>query len=117
MKVVDHAEGAWTLYRLGQDLFLEVTCRGGTFAYSVLVRLDGTETHAYGMGGREYATSLAAGIRASMAAGASPYSARDVAGLYSDKVAAAMEAWHARPADTSAGTQAAPSPDDGTVPT
>src|SRR5690349_11306572 len=100
MKVVDHAEGAWTLYRLGQELFLEAACHRGAFGFSVLIRLDGDETHAYGMGGRHYAGTLATSIRTSMANDEPTYAKRDVAGLYSDKVAAAVEAWHARVPDT-----------------
>src|SRR5690349_13506312 len=100
MKVVDHVPDSWTLFRQGQELFLDAHCSRGGFGFSVLVRLDANETYAFRAGdGHAYIEGLAHEIAGSMATAgdASPYKARDVAPLYSDRVASALEAWHAGP--------------------
>jgi hypothetical protein len=114
MKVVDHVAGAWTMYVQGQDLFLEAACVRGAFGFSVLLRLDADETHAFGVDGRTYAGQLAAAVRTSMMGSGSPFAARDVATLYSDRVATAMEAWRA---STEAATATSIVPGDGALPT
>jgi hypothetical protein len=98
MKVIDHVPDAWTLFRQGQELFLDAHCQRGAFGFSVLLRLDAEETYAYRVDGHAFAEALARAIAVSMAGGGeSPYRSRDVAPLYSDRVAVALEAWHARP--------------------
>jgi hypothetical protein len=99
MKVIDHLTDAWTLFRQGQELFLDTHCQRGGFGFSVLIRLDAQETYAYRTDGHAFVEQLARDIAASIATAgaASPYQARDVAPLYSDRVASALEAWHAAP--------------------
>lgn len=97
MRVIALSSPDWILFGEGQALFLEVHCRRGVFAHSVLLRLDAEETRGYGSHGREYIASLARAIQVAAAGDGAPYRARDVAALYSDKVAGAMEAWEALP--------------------
>jgi hypothetical protein len=104
MKVIEHGPGAWYLFVQRQELFLEVQCQGGAFAHSVLLRLDADETRAYGIEGRVFLDALAQAVRAAIAGDGGPYRGRDVAGLYSDKIAGAMEDWlAARTGDTPGG--------------
>jgi hypothetical protein len=93
MRVVEHGPDAWVLYAEGQALFVEVNCQRDAFAHSVLLRLNAEETRAYGMGGRLFLDDLAQWVRSAEAAVDGPYRKRDVAGLYSDKIAGAMEDW------------------------
>jgi hypothetical protein len=93
MRVIEHGPNAWVLLAEGQALFLEVDCKRGAFAHSVLLRLNAEETRAYGMEGRGFLDALAQWVQAAEAAPDGPYRKRDVAGLYSDKIAAAMEDW------------------------
>lgn len=113
MKVIDHVPDAWTLFRQGQELFLDAHCLRGGFAFSVLIRLDADETYAYRTDGHAFAEGLAHTIAASMAmqGAESPYRPRDVAPLYSDRVALALEEWHAaNPPEADAATSAAGGP-------
>ena len=101
MKVIEHGPNAWFLYAEKQALFLEVDCKRDAFAHSVLLRLNAEETRAYGIEGRTFLDAHAQWVRAAEAAPDGPYRKRDVAGLYSDKIAEAMEAWLAdRTGDT-----------------
>ena len=93
MRVIEHGPNAWHLLAEGQALFLEVQCRGGSFAHSVLLRLDADETRAYGIEGRMFLDALAQAVQAAIAGDGGTYRKRDVAGLYSDKIAGAMEDW------------------------
>ena len=93
MKVIEHGPNAWHLFAQRQELFLEVHCRGGAFAHSVLLRLDADETRAYGIEGRVFLDALARAVQAAIAGDGGSYRKRDVAGLYSDKIAGAMEEW------------------------
>ena len=70
----------------------------GHFGYSVLIRLDAQETTDYCVDGRAFLGRLAQAIqdtRTGQRGSTSPYQARDVAPLYSDKIASAVEAWQA----------------------
>ena len=96
MRVVEHGPDAWILYAEGQALFLEVDCKRDAFAHSVLLRLNAEETRAYGIDGRLFLDDLAQWVRSAEAAPDGPYRKRDVAGLYSDKIAGAMEDWLAQ---------------------
>jgi hypothetical protein len=96
MRVIEHGPGHWHLFAEGQALFLEVHCKRRNFAHSVLLRLDADETRGYGMEGRGFLDALAAAVQAADADEASPYRKRDAAGLYSDKIAGAMEEWIAQ---------------------
>ena len=93
MRVIEHGPDAWVLFAEGQALFLEVHCKRDAFAHSVLLRLNAEETRAYGIEGRTFLDALAQWVQAAEAAADGPYRKRDVAGLYSDKIAEAMEAW------------------------
>lgn len=93
MRVIEHGPGAWYLFAEGQALFLEVQCKRRNFAHSVLLRLDADETRAYGIEGRLFLDALAKAVQTADADEASPYRKRDAAGLYSDKIAGAMEEW------------------------
>ena len=98
MKVLHHAPDAWTLFEQDRSLFLKVQVTGGKFAYSVLIRLDGEESHGYRVDGREFIAAYARVIDASMAAGRdSPVHPRDVAALYATRAGDALEEWLARP--------------------
>lgn len=95
MKVVEHCPNTWLLFVESQALFLEVHCKRGGFAHSMLLRLDADETRAYGMEGRAFLDALAAAVQQDDAGGGAVYRKRDAAGLYSDKIAGAMETWQA----------------------
>jgi hypothetical protein len=95
MKVIEHGPGAWHLFVQGQALFLEVHCKRGAFAHSVLLRLDADETRAYGMEGRAFLDKLAGAVQVADAGDGGTYRARDVAALYSGRIAEAMEEWQA----------------------
>jgi 3-methyladenine DNA glycosylase Mpg len=96
MRVIEHGPGNWYLYAEGQALFLEVHCKRRNFAHSVLLRLDADETRGYGIEGRGFLDALANAVQVADADEASPYRKRDAAGLYSDKIAGAMEEWIAQ---------------------
>ena len=113
MKVIDHVHDAWTLFRQGQELFLDTHCQRGGFGFSVLIRLDAAETHAYRTDGHSFAEGLAHMVAASIASkgAGSSYKARDVAPLYSDRVAIALEHWLAfNPPEADAETSATDGP-------
>jgi hypothetical protein len=98
MRVLDHEPHAWFLLGERGALFLDAHCQHGAFGYSVLIRLDAQETMDYCNGGRDYLGQLAKAIqdaRTGQRGSDSPYNARDVAPLYSDKIATAVEAWQA----------------------
>jgi hypothetical protein len=98
MRVLHHAPDAWTLFEQDRALFLKVQVTGGKFAYSVLIRLDGAESHEYRLDGRDFIAAYARVIDASMAAGRdSPFHPRDVAALYATRAADALEDFLARP--------------------
>ncbi|MGH8028499.1 MAG: hypothetical protein ACREO3_01055, partial [Arenimonas sp.] len=61
--------------------------------HSVLLRMDAEETRGYGIEGRAFMDHLAQVVQAAIAGDGGPYRKRDVAGLYSDKIAGAMEDW------------------------
>ena len=96
MKVIEHGPNAWHLFVEGQALFLEVHCKRGAFAHSVLLRLDADETRAYGIDGRAFLDALAKAVQVDDAGSGAVYRKRDAAGLYSDKIAGAMEDWLAQ---------------------
>lgn len=96
MKVIEHGPGAWHLFVEGQALFLEVACKRGAFAHSVLLRLNAEETRAYGMEGRRFLDALAQWVQSAEHSPDGPYRKRDVAPLYSDKIAGAVEEWLAQ---------------------
>ena len=95
MKVVQHVADAWTLFEQGRELFLEVHTGKGSFAYAVLLRLDGDETHAYRTEGLEFIEKYARAIDGSLLAKGkdSPVHARDVAALYAGRAAEALDEW------------------------
>jgi hypothetical protein len=98
MRVLDHEPQAWTLFGERGALYLEASCKHGHFGFSVLIRLDAQETTDYCVDGRAFLARLAKAIqdsRTGVRGNASPYQARDIATLYSDKIAAAVEAWEA----------------------
>jgi hypothetical protein len=95
MKVIEHGPGAWHLFVQGQALFLEVHCKRGSFAHSVLLRLDADETRAYGIEGRDFLDKLARDVQVADAGDGGVYRARDVAALYSVRIVEAMEEWAA----------------------
>jgi hypothetical protein len=107
MRVIEQGPNAWVLFAEGQALFLEVDCKRDAFAHSVLLRLNAEETRAYGMDGRAFLDQLAQWVQSAEAAVDGPYRRRDVAGLYSDKIAGAMEEWLA---DRTGGSPDAPKP-------
>jgi hypothetical protein len=93
MKVIEHGPGAWYLFVQGQALFLEVRCKRAAFAHSMLLRLDADETRAYGIDGRTFLDALAKAVQADVAGDGAVYRKRDAAGLYSVRIAEAMEEW------------------------
>ena len=96
MKVLEHSPGAWTLLADGHALFFDVQCRRDAFTYSVLLRLDAAESHAASVDGRPFLEQFAAAVRAeatAQPADGGRWIKRDVAPLYAEKMAAAMEAY------------------------
>ena len=96
MKVIEHAPGAWTLLADGHALFFDVQCKRDAFTYSVLLRLDAAESHAASVDGRPFLEQFAAAVRAEATAAPKDggrWIGRDVAALYAEKMATAMEAY------------------------